>query len=165
VPSFRPASPPPPAFSTQPPLQWAPPPAMGLTPGRRSLTARCYAGANIRPLAQPDHVGVSCSCDTAVTGRPLIPPSHEIGGRPLRRIKCRTRVLQSNSASIGQVRTLSVWRPTGTPARPQRIRGERRDLRGGKPGVGTTDRQSLSATGFAIQRALANARSTALMRV
>ena len=54
VPSFRPESPPPPRFPAQPPLQWAPPPAMGLTPGLRPPTARCYAGANVCPLAQPE---------------------------------------------------------------------------------------------------------------
>ena len=46
-------------FPAQPPLQWAPPPAMGLTPGLRSPTARCYAGADVCPLAQPEHVGAS----------------------------------------------------------------------------------------------------------
>ena len=83
VPSFRPESPPPPRFPAQPPLQWAPPPAMGLTPGLRPPTARCYAGANVCPLAQPEQAGAYCSCD-ATEGRALIPPSHDVTGRPLR---------------------------------------------------------------------------------
>ena len=87
VPSFRPAGPPPPRFPAQPPLQWAPPPEMGLTPGLRSPSARCYAGANVCPLAQPEHVGASCSCGTTTgptAGRALIPPSHDITGRAFR---------------------------------------------------------------------------------
>src|ERR1700722_18412426 len=86
IPTFRSASPPPPEFPTQPALQWAPPSAIGLTPGLRTPPARCYAGANVCPLAQPGHVGASCSCGTAAgatEGRALIPPSHDITGRPL----------------------------------------------------------------------------------
>jgi hypothetical protein len=39
-------------FPAQPALQWAPPPAMGLTPGTRSPAPRCYAGPTICPLAR-----------------------------------------------------------------------------------------------------------------
>ena len=106
VPSFRPASPMPPAFSSQPPLQWAPPPAMGLTPGLRSPTARCYAGANVCPLAQPEHVGASCSCGTAAgttEGRALIPPSHDIAGRlnelNVARVFCNPTLRRSSTST------------------------------------------------------------------
>jgi len=50
-------------------MQWAPPPAMGLTPGLRSPTALCYAGANVCPLTQPEHIGEPCTCGT---GGPLL---------------------------------------------------------------------------------------------
>jgi hypothetical protein len=81
VPPVRPPSPPKRAVPAQPALQWAPPLAMGLTPGLRSPTARCYAGSNVCPLTQPEHIGESCTCgteDRPLPGRALIPPSHDI---------------------------------------------------------------------------------------
>jgi hypothetical protein len=82
VPPVRPPSPPERAVPAQPALQWAPPPAMGLTPGLRSPTALCYAGANVCPLMQPDQIGEPCTCGTGgpLLGRALIPPSHDISG-------------------------------------------------------------------------------------
>jgi hypothetical protein len=81
VPPVRPPSPPERTVPAQPALQWAPPLAMGLTPGLRSPTARCYAGANVCPLTQPEHIGESCTCGIEgrpLPGRALIPPSHDI---------------------------------------------------------------------------------------
>ena len=81
VPPVRPPSPPERAIPAQPAFQWAPPFAMGLTPGLRSPTARCYAGANVCPLMQPEHIGESCTCGIEgrpLPGRALIPPSHDI---------------------------------------------------------------------------------------
>ena len=81
MPPVRPPSPPERAVPPQPPLQWAPPPAMGLTPGLRSPKALCYAGANVCPLTQPEHIGESCTCGIegrTLPGRALIPPSHDI---------------------------------------------------------------------------------------
>ena len=81
VPPMRPPSPAERAVPAQPALQWAPPPAMGLTPGLRSPTALCYAGANVCPLTQPEHIGGACTCGTAggpIPGRALIPPSYDI---------------------------------------------------------------------------------------
>ncbi len=74
----RPSPPPPRIFSPQPPLQWMPPPALGLTPGIPSPTARCYAGRYVCTAAQPEHLGERCTCATSrgpVTGQILIPPS------------------------------------------------------------------------------------------
>jgi hypothetical protein len=85
MPPPRPSSPPPAAFSAQPALQWAPRPAVGLTPGVRSPTPLCYADAHVCPLAQPEHVGESCICGAVpggTVGRALIPPSHDVAGRP-----------------------------------------------------------------------------------
>ena len=81
VPSFRPPNPPPPAFPAQPAWQWAPTPPLGLTPGIPSPTARCYARTDVCPLTQADNIGQSCTCGTT-TGHALIPPSHDISGRP-----------------------------------------------------------------------------------
>jgi hypothetical protein len=70
---------------TQPALQWAPPPAMGLTPGPRSPAPRCYAGTTVCPLERPEQVGKGCSCNTASgvrTGRALIPPVRDAAGHP-----------------------------------------------------------------------------------
>ena len=67
VPPVRPPSPPERAVPAQPALQWAPPPAMGLTPGLRSPTALCYAGANVCPLTQPEHIGEPCTCGSRRT--------------------------------------------------------------------------------------------------
>jgi hypothetical protein len=85
MPPVRPPSPPELAVPAQPALQWAPPPAMGLTPGLRSPTALCYAGADVCPLTQPEHIGKPCTWGTGgpLLGRTLIPPSHDISG-PLR---------------------------------------------------------------------------------
>jgi hypothetical protein len=83
VPQARQPRPPPPIFPAQPPLQWAPPYSLGLTPGRRSPTARCYAGTQVCPLSRPEHVGEACACGITA-GRALIPPSHDIAGTPLR---------------------------------------------------------------------------------
>src|ERR1700761_7616698 len=86
MPPLRPPNPPPPAFSAQPALQWASPPAMGLTPGVRPPTALCYADAHVCPLAQPERVGEPCTCGAAhggTLGRALIPPSHDVAGRLL----------------------------------------------------------------------------------
>jgi len=82
MPPVRPPSPPERAVPAQPTLQWAPPPAMGLTPGLRSPTALCYAGASVCPLTQPEHIGEPCTCGTGgpLLGRTLIPPSHDISG-------------------------------------------------------------------------------------
>ena len=83
VPPVRPPSPPERTVPAQPALQWAPPLAMGLTPGLRSPTARCYAGSNVCPLTRPEHIGESCICGTTgapLLGRALIPPSHDIFG-------------------------------------------------------------------------------------
>lgn len=78
---ITPRPPPPPvpqhSFPAQPPLQWAPPPALGPIPGQRSPTARCYAGTQICPLADADRVGEPCTCGSGVSGRALIPPSHD----------------------------------------------------------------------------------------
>ncbi len=85
-PARRPSPPPAPNFPPQAPLQWAPHPSQGLTPGRRSPTARCYAGAYVCPLTRPEHVGQPCTCGTpsgTLQGRALIPPSRDISGRPL----------------------------------------------------------------------------------
>ncbi len=82
VPQVRQPRPPPPIFPAQPPLQWAPPYSLGLTPGRRSPSARCYAETQVCPLSQPEHVGEACTCGMT-TGRALIPPSHDIAGTPL----------------------------------------------------------------------------------
>jgi hypothetical protein len=82
VPQAR-QSTPPPIFSAQPPLQWALPYSLGLTPGRRSPTARCYAGTQVCALSRPEHVGEACACGITA-GRALIPPSHDIAGTPLR---------------------------------------------------------------------------------
>jgi hypothetical protein len=57
-------------------------PCAGPDPGIPSPTARCYAGNNVCPLTQADNVGQSCTCGTTM-GRALIPPSHDISGRPL----------------------------------------------------------------------------------
>jgi len=70
------------SFPIQPPLQWAPAPALGAIPGRRSPPARCYAGDRDCPLEQTDRVGKPCSCGGALLGRALIPPSHDISGKP-----------------------------------------------------------------------------------
>src|ERR1700730_6769372 len=80
VPRARRPAPPPPMFSAQPPLQWAPPYSLGLTPGRRSPTARCYAGTQVCPLSRPEHVGEACACGITA-GRALIPPSQDNLGR------------------------------------------------------------------------------------
>jgi hypothetical protein len=82
VPPVRPPSPPERAVPAQPALQWAPPPAIGLTPGLRSPTALCYAGANVCRLTQPEHIGEPSTCGTGgpLVGRTLIPPSHDISG-------------------------------------------------------------------------------------
>ena len=83
-PARQPSPPPPPSFPLQPPLQWAPPPALGLTPGRRSPTALCYAGTYVCPLTQPEQVGEPCLCgppSDLLQGRALIPPSREISER------------------------------------------------------------------------------------
>ncbi len=56
---------------------------MGAIPGLRSPTARCYAGGRDCPLEQPDRVGEPCSCGGALLGRALIPPSHDITGKPV----------------------------------------------------------------------------------
>jgi hypothetical protein len=82
MPPMRPPSPPERAVPAQPTLQSAPPAAMGLTPGLRSPTALCYAGANVCPLTQPEHIGEPCTCGTGgpLLGRTLIPPSHDISG-------------------------------------------------------------------------------------
>jgi hypothetical protein len=87
VPPVRPPSPPERAVPAQPALQWAPPLAMGLTPGLRSPTARCYAGPNVCPLTQPEHIGESCTCGMEgrpLPGRALIPPSRDISSMILR---------------------------------------------------------------------------------
>ena len=87
VPPARPPSPPERTVPAQPALQWAPPLAMGLTPGLRSPTARCYAGPNVCPLTQPEHIGESCTCGMEgrpLPGRALIPPSHDISSMILR---------------------------------------------------------------------------------
>ena len=88
VPFFLPPpSPPQPAFRPEPELQWSLPFAIGRMPGLRSPTARCYARATVCPLARPEQVGEACTCETAsgsTTGEALIPPSHDISGRPLR---------------------------------------------------------------------------------
>jgi hypothetical protein len=74
-------------FPAQPALQWAPPPAMGLTPGTRSPAPRCYAGPTICPLDRPEQLGKGCTYNTGngvKTGRALIPPTHDIAGDPER---------------------------------------------------------------------------------
>jgi len=81
VPSFRPPNPPPPSALAQPAWQWAPPPPLGLTPGIPSPAARCYARTDVCPLTPAGNIGQSCNCGTT-TGRALIPPSHDILGRP-----------------------------------------------------------------------------------
>src|SRR5689334_3899316 len=86
VPQPLPQPPPQAPSSVQPPLQWAPPLARGATPGVRSPTALCYVGTYVCPLQNPDRPGEPCSCDAtgaARLGRALIPPSHDISGRPL----------------------------------------------------------------------------------
>ncbi len=86
TPPPRPQPSPQPSFPVQPPLQWAPPLALGRTPGVRSPTARCYAGTQVCPLPDPGRVGEPCSCATegaTQLGRALIPPSYDIAGRPL----------------------------------------------------------------------------------
>jgi hypothetical protein len=84
VPQVRLPSQQPPHFPTQPALQWAPPPAVGLTPGLRSPAPRCYAGTTVCPLERPELLGKGCTCNTASglrTGRALIPPVHDAAGR------------------------------------------------------------------------------------
>ena len=86
-PPFRASSQPQPIFLPQPPLQWAPPVALGLTPGIRSPTARCYAELEVCPLADPQGIGEPCTCVTAGAtqrGRGLIPPSRDFAGRQLK---------------------------------------------------------------------------------
>ena len=85
-PARQPSPPPPPSFSSQAPLQWAPPLSLGLTPGRRSPTALCYADTYVCPLTQPERVGETCTCGTPsglLQGRALIPPSRDIGAQPI----------------------------------------------------------------------------------
>jgi hypothetical protein len=85
VPQARPPSPPP-YIQAPPALLWAPPPSPGVTPGTRSPPARCYTDIEVCELARPADVGKACTCDTPdghVTGRALIPPSHDSSGRQL----------------------------------------------------------------------------------
>jgi hypothetical protein len=73
VPSFRPASPPPQRFRAQAPLQWAPPPAMGLTPGQRSPAAigRASPAAVVRACHVASTAGAAEAGNTiGKSGRP-----------------------------------------------------------------------------------------------
>src|SRR6476646_708194 len=63
VPLPRPPDPPP-VIIPAPPLQWAPPPTIGLTPGVPSPAARCYAGPHVCQLERTERVGEGCTCDT-----------------------------------------------------------------------------------------------------
>jgi len=83
TPPPRPQPSPRPSFPAQPPLQWAPPLALGAMPGPRLPAARCYAKGHDCPLDQPDRLGKSCSCGGAVLGRALIPPSRDVTGKPV----------------------------------------------------------------------------------
>src|SRR5580692_4232783 len=81
VPSFRSPNPRPRAVPAQPAWEWAPTPPLGLTPGIPSPAARCYARTDVCPLTQAGNIGQACTCGTT-TGHALIPPSHDISGRP-----------------------------------------------------------------------------------
>ena len=90
MPPARVPAPPPPASQDLPPKLWLPPAAMGPMPGAPSPAALCYAGANVCPLARPGQAGQAWTCTAPggpMTGRALIPPSHDVIGHSARNVQ------------------------------------------------------------------------------
>ena len=76
-----------PTLRAQPPLQWPLPIARGRMPGIPPPAARCYSGGTTCQMARSLEIGGPCTCNTSqgrMTGRALIPPSHDSRGRPVR---------------------------------------------------------------------------------